>query len=149
MRKILFLFFLLLGGCSQSLTGTVLIDSSHHLNPDSEGRSKPLVIGLYQLTKPYPFKEKNYEDLNQHIETSLGETLVDYKTLEIRPHQTLHIKLNFPEDSHYLGITAGFHKLQNNEWKKIMYIPPTRKFIHITIHAESSRIEAHVRENLL
>ena len=139
---------LLLSGCINH-QATIHADAGGFLNPDSNNHSKPIVISLYELTKPYPFKQVSYNTLTTNIESALGETLIDYKTFEIRPNETKTLSIKLPSDMNYLGITAGFHHLSISQWRETLFIHPNYKQAIINIHVDSNHVHAHLTETYL
>lgn len=140
---------LVVGGCAYQSQPQLDFQTAKYLNPDSQNRQKPIVVGIYQLTQPYPFKSTSYADLTEKMQSSLAETLIDYQTLELKPNSNQTLTITLPSVAHYIGICAGFHRLIKNNWKTVNLIPKTHQKIQIKISISSDRIDTILTEHLL
>ena len=94
------LALLLMAGCSSlSPYSTVTklnltLTASDQLNPDLNGRPSPIVVRLLELKHPVAFENADFFSLYEHAKQSLTPDLVASEELELRPGETLDLKLS-------------------------------------------------------
>lgn len=108
---------LLLAGCSALSpysTQTKLqltLDSNEHLNLDVNGRASPLVLRLYELKHPVAFENADFFSLYERGKDVLAQDLVNSEELELRPGQTMDLKLTVAGTSRYVGVMAAYRDI--------------------------------------
>lgn len=119
---------LLLNGCSalspySSLTKLNLtLSASDQINPDLNGRPSPVVIRLLELKHPVAFENADFFSLYQRAKESLAQDLVVSEELELRPGETLALKLTVETGSRYVGVLAAYRDLPQTQWRYVVPI---------------------------
>ena len=117
---------LLLNGCSalspySSLTKLNLtLSASDQINPDLNGRPSPVVIRLLELKHPVAFENADFFSLYQRAKESLAQDLVVSEELELRPGETLALKLSVEPGSRYVGVLAAYRDLPQSQWRYVV-----------------------------
>lgn len=131
---------LILSGCGKSPQLPVIVNTNAHTNPDAHGASKPVVLTLYQLTQPQPFKSLNYDKL-RHPTQQLGSTIIDYKTIELPPNQKKDLKIPLYTKTKVIGMVAGFHHIKTSHWKSTVTLPNKTHGIKLKVNLNINRID--------
>ena len=90
----------LLAGCSSlspysKVTKLNLkLTASDQLNPDLNGRPSPIVVRLFELKHPVTFENADFFSLYERAKESLAPDLVASEELELRPGETIELKLS-------------------------------------------------------
>ncbi len=103
----------LLSACSLSPYSHVTkvnlkLTASDQLNPDLNGRPSPIVVRLFELKHPVTFENADFFSLYERAKESLAPDLVASEELELRPGETVELKLSVEEGSRYVGILAAY-----------------------------------------
>jgi type VI secretion system protein VasD len=120
----------LLAGCSSlspysSLTKLNLkLSASDQLNPDLNGRPSPIVVRLFELKHPVAFENADFFSLYERAKESLAPDMVTAEELELRPGETLELKLSLQEVSRYIGVLAAYRDLPETRWRYTVPIAP-------------------------
>lgn len=113
----------LLTGCSvlspySSMTKLNLrLTASDQLNPDIHGRPSPIVVRLLELKHPVAFENADFFSLYERAGTSLTPDLVSSEELQLRPGESVALKLSVREGSRYVGILAAYRDLPETRWR--------------------------------
>lgn len=116
----------ILAGCSSltpysTLTKLELkITASDRLNPDLNGRPSPIVLRLIELKHPVAFENADFFSLYQRAKESLAPDMVTSEELELRPGETLELKLSVAPGSHYVGVLAAYRDLSQAQWRFVV-----------------------------
>ena len=117
------LTLLLLAGCSSlSPYSTVTklnltLTASDQLNPDLNGRPSPIVVRLLELKHPVAFENADFFSLYERAKESLAPDLVTSEELELRPGETVELKLSVEQGSRYVGVLAAYRDLPETRWR--------------------------------
>ena len=120
----------LLAGCSSlspysNVTKVNLkLTGSDQLNPDLNGRPSPIVVRLFELKHPVTFENADFFSLYERAKESLNPDLVASEELELRPGETVELKLSVEEGSRYVGILAAYRDLPDTQWRHTVQITP-------------------------
>jgi type VI secretion system protein VasD len=120
----------LLAGCSSlSPYSTVTklnlkLTASDQLNPDLNGRPSPIVVRLFELKHPVAFENADFFSLYERAKESLAPDLVASEELELRPGETIELKLSVEEGSRYVGVLAAYRDLPETKWRYTVQITP-------------------------
>ncbi|AXI64226.1 MULTISPECIES: type VI secretion system lipoprotein TssJ [Pseudomonas] len=120
----------LLAGCSSlspysKVTKINLkLTGSDQLNPDLNGRPSPIVVRLFELKHPVTFENADFFSLYERAKESLNPDLVASEELELRPGETVELKLSVEEGSRYIGILAAYRDLPETKWRHTFPITP-------------------------
>ncbi|OOG83501.1 type VI secretion lipoprotein [Pseudomonas sp. A25(2017)] len=123
---------LLLGGCttlSPFSTMTKLnltLTASDQLNPDLNGRPSPVVVRLFELRHPVAFENSDFFSLYERARETLAPDLVSSEELELRPGETVELRLGITGDGRYVGILAAYRDLPHARWRYTLPVAATQ-----------------------
>lgn len=130
-RNVLVAFAVLLtSGCSalspySSVTKLNLgLSASDQVNPDLNGRPSPIVIRLMELKHPVAFENADFFSLYEHPKEALSPDMVTSEQLELRPGETLELKLSVEEGSRFIGVLAAYRDLPDTQWRYTVQVTP-------------------------
>jgi len=114
-----------LSGCgsSEMIRAKMQMSAADYLNPDQNGQAAPVMVTFYELTSPVAFKQADYFALESNAGAVLGDSLVDKKTIEMRPGQANTHRLSMPESVQYIGVTAGYRNIDQSKWRAVVQVP--------------------------
>jgi len=137
----------LLAACASTVpNANINIQSARYLNPDINGRASPVVVSIYQLKSPFSFKNANYSALSANSAQVLGSDLVDKQTVEVRPDSQKIINLSLAQNTKYIGIVAGYRKINQASWHRIIRVPAKDKRVSVAVVLESQGLAAHLQQ---
>ena len=120
--KIIFVSFIviLLASCAMTREALNLdtelnleVSVSWNINPDSDGRSSPIVLNLLYLKDSRQFEQEELIALLESPEDRLGKDLIDTIRLkEFIPSEQREVFYVLPEGVNYVGIVAEFIQYQ-------------------------------------
>ncbi|MBT2337562.1 MULTISPECIES: type VI secretion system lipoprotein TssJ [Pseudomonas] len=114
---------LLLSGCASwspfsAMTKLNLaLTTSDELNPDLNGRPSPLVVRLFELKHPVAFENTDFFSLYERARETLAADLVASEELELRPGESVELRLSLTGDGRYLGMLAAYRDLPHTRWR--------------------------------
>lgn len=114
---------LLLVGCatlSPFSTMTKLdltLTANDQLNPDLNGRPSPVVLQLYELKHPVAFENADFFSLYERARETLSSDLLSSEELELRPGESMVLKLGISEGGRYIGVLAAYRDLPQVQWR--------------------------------
>ena len=120
----------LLAGCSSlSPYSTVTklnlkLTASDQLNLDLNGRPSPIVVRLFELKHPVTFENADFFSLYERAKESLAPDLMASEELELRPGETVEMKLSVEEGSRYVGVLAAYRDLTETKWRYTVQVRP-------------------------
>lgn len=121
---------LILAGCStlspySHLTKLNLrLTASDQLNPDLNGRPSPIVVRLYELKHAVAFENADFFSLYERAREALAPDMVATEELELRPGETLELKLSVQKGSRYVGVVAAYRDLSQASWRSTLHLAP-------------------------
>lgn len=125
-----FVTLVLLAACSSMSPYSTLtklnlkLTASDQLNPDLNGRPSPIVVRLFELKHPVAFENADFFSLYERAKESLAPDMVATEELELRPGETLELKLSVEEGSRYVGVLAAYRDLPNSKWRHTLQVTP-------------------------
>jgi len=125
---------LMLAGCaplSPFSTMTKLdltLTASDQLNPDLNGRPSPVVLRLFELKHPVAFANADFFNLYDRARETLSPDLIASEELELRPGETVVLKLDIAGGGRYVGLLAAYRDLPHVRWRYALPVAPK----HIT-----------------
>jgi type VI secretion system protein VasD len=140
---------LLLVGCSalspySALTKLDLtLTANDRLNPDLNGRPSPIVVRLIELKNPVAFENADFFSLYERPKESLAPDLVTSEELELRPGESLDLKLSVDSGSRYVGVLAAYRDLPETKWRYVVSLTPSER-----THAELRLDQAGIHNAL-
>ncbi|WP_338497236.1 type VI secretion system lipoprotein TssJ [Pseudomonas sp. WP18] len=127
-----FVVTLLLSGCavwSPFSTMTKLnltLAASDQLNPDLNGRPSPVVVRLFELRQPVAFENADFFSLYERARETLSPDLVDSEELELRPGDSVELRLGLTGDGRYVGLLAAYRDLPHARWRYTLPVAPAQ-----------------------
>jgi len=100
------------------------LTASDQLNPDLNGRPSPIVIRLIELKHPVAFESADFFSLYERAKDSLAPDMVASEELEMRPGETIELKLRVKEGSRYVGVLAAYRDLPDSKWRYTLRVTP-------------------------
>ena len=98
-------------------------DISSTVNPDTDGRTSPVVLNLLYLKDNRQFEQEDFIALLESPEDRLGKDLIEKIRLkEFIPSEKREIYYEIPEGVNYVGVIAEFIQYQEAEGKLILPI---------------------------
>ncbi|WP_053148319.1 type VI secretion system lipoprotein TssJ [Pseudomonas sp. P97.38] len=137
-----FVVMLLSSGCavwSPFSTMTKLnltLAASDQLNPDLNGRPSPVVVRLFELRQPVAFENADFFSLYERARETLSPDLVASEELEMRPGDSVELRLGLTGDGRYVGLLAAYRDLPHTRWRYTLPVAPAQL-------TEASLILAH------
>jgi type VI secretion system protein VasD len=123
--------FLLLAGCStlspySHLTKLDLrLTAGDHLNPDLNGRPSPIVVRLYELNHAVAFENADFFSLYERAKETLAPDMIAMEELELRPGETVELKVSVQRGSRYVGVVAAYRDLSQTVWRSTHHVAAT------------------------
>lgn len=114
---------LLLAGCAtlspfSTMTKLYLtLTASDQLNPDLNGRPSPVVVRLFELRHPVAFENADFFSLYERARETLSPDLLSSEELELRPGETVELKLDIAGGGRYVGVVAAYRDLPQARWR--------------------------------
>ncbi|MDI2592794.1 type VI secretion system lipoprotein TssJ [Pseudomonas sp. N3-W] len=100
------------------------LTASDQLNPDLNGRPSPIVVRLFELKHPVAFENADFFSLYERAKESLAPDMVASEELELRPGETVELKLSVEEGSRYIGVLAAYRDLPESKWRYTVQVTP-------------------------
>ncbi|MEC4240233.1 type VI secretion system lipoprotein TssJ [Pseudomonas sp. DSV-1] len=125
-----FVALALMAGCSSmspysNVTKLNLkLTASDQLNPDLNGRPSPIVVRLFELKHPVAFENADFFSLYERAKESLTPDMAATEELELRPGETVELKLSVEEGSRYVGVLAAYRDLPDTKWRYTLQVTP-------------------------
>ncbi|HDS1733146.1 type VI secretion system lipoprotein TssJ [Pseudomonas sp. BP8] len=120
----------LLTGCSSlspysSMTKLNLkLSAGDQLNPDLNGRPSPIVVRLIELKHPVAFDNADFFSLYERAKESLAPDMVASEELELRPGESVELRLSVKQGSRYVGVLAAYRDLAQTQWRHVIQLSP-------------------------
>lgn len=102
------------------------LSASDQLNPDLDGRPSPIVVRLIELKNPVAFENADFFSLYERPKESLSPDLVASEEIELRPGETLELKLSVNDGSRYVGVLAAYRDLPETRWRYVVTLTPVQ-----------------------
>ncbi len=100
------------------------LTASDQLNPDLNGRPSPVVVRLFELKHPVAFENADFFSLYERARESLAPDMAASEELELRPGETVELKLSVAEGSRYVGVLAAYRDLPESKWRYTVQVAP-------------------------
>ena len=89
------------------------------VNPDKDGKPKPVEVSVYQLASDEDFIEADFFS----IEEAIGSDLLSVERFTVAPGNTDVYQREFNEDARFFGIIAAYHKIDDTIWRAVQEVP--------------------------
>ncbi|WP_434673231.1 type VI secretion system lipoprotein TssJ [Pseudomonas sp. R1-15] len=91
--------------------------AGNQLNPDLNGRPSPVVVRLLELKHPVAFENADFFSLYERARETLSPDLIASEELELRPGETVRLRLDIAGGGRYVGILAAYRDLPQAKWR--------------------------------
>ena len=98
------------------------LTATDQLNLDINGRPSPVVVRVFELKHPVAFESTDFFTLYQRPKEALDLDLVASEEHELRPGETLNLKLSIDPGSRFVGVLAAYRDLEQAEWRRVQPI---------------------------
>ncbi|MEJ1365725.1 MAG: type VI secretion system lipoprotein TssJ [Candidatus Sedimenticola sp. (ex Thyasira tokunagai)] len=105
--------------------------SSIHVNPNTLGKSSPIVIRYYELKSTAVFEATDFFDLTDPDKNILKNDLLGRDELEIHPGTEQTVQRELDNATQFIGIVAAYRDLEQSRWRAVL---------PITAHADNAFI---------
>jgi type VI secretion system protein VasD len=99
------------------------IVASGEVNPDSSGRSSPIVVRLFQLRANGEFESAEFVDLYSKEKEVLGESFISRDEYVLTPGETRELEIPLNAQTRYLGVLAAYRDIRSAQWRAITRAP--------------------------
>ncbi|ASL44492.1 hypothetical protein bAD24_I13495 [Burkholderia sp. AD24] len=125
---------------------TLSLDASATVNPDSLGRPAPILVGIYDLKTTAAFTASGFAPLQDHAKASLGDDLVAFEQLILRPGEQRTLERTGDARAHSLGVVAGYRELNRHVWRVAIALPAAAEPGLLALWpSEPQRLVVHVK----
>lgn len=100
------------------------LTASDQLNPDLNGRPSPIVVRLLELKHPVSFENADFFSLYERARETLAPDIVASEEMELRPGETVDLKLSVQQGSRYVGVLAAYRDLSDTQWRYTLQVTP-------------------------
>lgn len=105
-----------------STTAELQFEVAEMVNPDSDGRSSPVVVHLFALSNDQLFKREDFLSLYSDAESRLQSDLLEKQLLkELVPGEVRMDTLTLPIETKYIGLMAEFVRYEGA--KSLLVLP--------------------------
>jgi type VI secretion system protein VasD len=87
------------------------------VNKDTEGRSLPIVVRIYELKTTGTFQGADFYSLYDKESETLGADLLAREELNLRPGEQRKIERVTAPDAQYMGVVGAFRDIDKARWK--------------------------------
>ncbi|WP_340674111.1 type VI secretion system lipoprotein TssJ [Microbulbifer salipaludis] len=104
------------------------VEIENDVNPDSDGRSSPVVVRVFMLADDRQFSREDFLNLYENAESRLGKDLIDTVVLkEFAPGEQRVEQLALTPEVRYIGLLAEFVQYQDADALMLLPIIDHRK----------------------
>lgn len=96
------------------------LSANELLNPDINGRPSPVVVRLLELKNPVAFETRDFFSLYGRTDETLAQDLTASEELELRPGDSVDLKLHMEPGSRYVGVMAAYRNLPETRWRYVI-----------------------------
>ncbi|KTB81800.1 type VI secretion system lipoprotein TssJ [Pseudomonas syringae] len=125
----------------------ISLRADNQLNPDLNGRPSPIVLTLLELKRPVTFESMDFFSLYQRTDQVLARDLVASEEFELRPGDSIDLKLKLDEGSHYIGVLAAYRNLPETRWRHVIKVIPGQQNRAVFVLGESGLYPAGSLDN--
>lgn len=98
-------------------TMELTLEATDNVNPDINGRPSPLVVKVYELQEVSNFKNADFFQLFDDVDSILGSDLLDKKEYELSVGQSIVIEKELVEGVSYIAVFASYRDVNKAKWK--------------------------------
>ena len=102
---------------------TLYIYAADNINPNDQGKPRPVVVRLYQLKNEVKLTNAQYDDVLLHDKDVLGDDVLKQDEVEVYPNDLVQVKFERNKEASMLGGVALFHGPKGQSWKTFYQFP--------------------------
>jgi len=119
-----------LSACAGAPTELQLtMNSGQRLNPDVTGMSMPVQVHVYLLKSTARLDGADYFQLSDPDKHVLGDDVVSSQETVLRPGTATTLKFKLTDEAKFVGVVAGFQKIDSATWRGSLAVPETGKAV--------------------
>jgi type VI secretion system protein VasD len=127
------------GGGPKPIMLRATMDVQPAVNPDTRGRSSPIVVRVYALKSLAAFSSASFFSLYGKDKETLGAELIDSEELQLMPGEKREFQKEFPPDTHYVAVFAAFRDVEHAHWRDSIALD-TQKTLKVQIRVENTSV---------
>ena len=128
-RSASIIIFLWVAGCASTPKPTVvqvLLDVQPNVNPDSRGRSSPVIMRLYEIKSLAAFNTADFFSIFDRDKETLGAELLAREEFQLRPGEKRQFNKQLQPETRYVGVIAAFRDLERSQWRTAVAVTPNK-----------------------
>jgi type VI secretion system protein VasD len=102
---------------------TLNIYAADNVNPNHQGKPRPVVVRLYQLKTDVRLANAQYDDVLLKDKETLGDDIMKVDEVEVFPNDLVQVKFERIKEASALGGVALFHSPKGQSWKTFYAFP--------------------------
>lgn len=115
----------------------ISLSADSQLNPDVNGRPSPVVLKLLELKRPVTAENMDFFSLYLRTDHALAHDLVASEEFELRPGESMELKLKLEEGSRYFGVLVAYRNLSQARWRHVIQVVPRQHNRAVFVLGES------------
>ena len=100
-------------------TFNIAINAGAKVNPDSEGRTSPVVLRVYELSSNKAFESLDFFDLYDNDKEVLEKAFVKKQEMELNPNESRQINFVLDSETKYIGFLVAFQDIDSAKWREV------------------------------
>jgi type VI secretion system protein VasD len=102
------------------------LETQKDVNPDSRGRSSPVVIKFFELKSLAAFNSADFFSIFERDRETLGAELIAREEFQLMPEQKQRFERQLQPETNYIGVVAAFRELERAQWRAAVPVPPNQ-----------------------
>ena len=103
---------------------TLNIYAADNINPNENGKPRPVVLRLYQLKNDVRMENATYDEIFLKDKETLEDDLMKVDSLSVFPNELVQVKFERIKEASVLAGVALFHSPKGTSWKTYYAFPP-------------------------
>lgn len=117
----------------------ITFNTAATVNPDSHGRSSPVVVRLFELKSLAAFEAADFFSLYERDKETLGSELVAREEIQLHPSEQQRVDRQTQPETRYIAVIAAFRGLERAVWRGSVAVSE-HKTTPLMIRIESNKI---------
>lgn len=102
---------------------TLTLSVAERVNPTAEGKPSPIMVRLFELADNAQFSSADYFALIGQGGVPLGKEMLTTEEYVLMPGEAKVMRKRLMPTSRYLGVVAGYSRLNGRVWRAIAPLP--------------------------
>lgn len=111
-----------LTGCASLHPVDVTVKGHQQMNPNTQHKSLPVVVNIYQLKSKEAFNTSSFQQLWKNPKAALGGDLINRNSVHISPGQSKTITIERKPNTQYIAALAVFRHPASHDWRSATHI---------------------------